>query len=195
MVQLSPITEYGSGAGYEYEDTLIYGFTHTNKGHWNLCNIPILPLSDGGQKSSDKFRSRFSHERESSAPGFYQVYLDDYDVDVHLTSTLRCGYHRYAYEDNAGRQILFDLAKANNKVSNWQIEQVGSSVVQGYQQTGEKIYFYAILNTAIERVEKKEEGASNGFAVVHLVNGNNEPVELKIGLSFVSIENAKQNLQ
>src|SRR4051812_36601746 len=34
MVQLSPITEYGSGAGYEYEDTVIYGFTHTNKGHW-----------------------------------------------------------------------------------------------------------------------------------------------------------------
>ncbi len=45
MVQLSPMTEYGSGAGYEYEDTVILGFTHTNKGHWNLCNIPILPLS------------------------------------------------------------------------------------------------------------------------------------------------------
>src|SRR5215510_8646580 len=28
MVQLSPITEYGSGAGYEYEDNMIYGFTH-----------------------------------------------------------------------------------------------------------------------------------------------------------------------
>ncbi len=46
MVQLSPMTEYGSGAGYEYEDTVILGFTHTNKGHWNLCNIPILPLSN-----------------------------------------------------------------------------------------------------------------------------------------------------
>ena len=46
MVQLSPITEFGSGAGYEYEDDTIYGFAHTNKGHWNLCNIPILPLSN-----------------------------------------------------------------------------------------------------------------------------------------------------
>jgi len=44
MVQLSPITEYHTGAGYQYEDTVIYGFTHTNKGHWNLCNIPILPV-------------------------------------------------------------------------------------------------------------------------------------------------------
>ena len=43
MVQLSPITEFGSGAGYEYEDTTIYAFTHTNKGHWNLCHIPSCP--------------------------------------------------------------------------------------------------------------------------------------------------------
>ncbi|MFW6268062.1 MAG: glycoside hydrolase family 92 protein, partial [Marinilabiliaceae bacterium] len=45
MVQLSPITEFGSGAGYEYEDSVIHGFAHTNKGHWNLCHIPVLPVS------------------------------------------------------------------------------------------------------------------------------------------------------
>lgn len=43
MVQLTPITKFGSGAGYEYENTVIYAFAHTCKGHWNLCNIPILP--------------------------------------------------------------------------------------------------------------------------------------------------------
>lgn len=191
MVQLSPITAYGSGAGYQYEDSTIYGFTHTNKGHWNLCNIPVLPLSHPGAK----FGSGFSHKRESSAPGFYQVYLDDYHVNVSLTSTLRCGFHRYEYKDNTARQILFDLSKANNGVSNWSITQDGSSALQGYQQTGEKIYFYAELNTPIEKLEKKEEGKSNGFAIVHLANNGTGPVELKIGLSFVSIENAKQNLK
>lgn len=191
MVQLSPITEYGSGAGYEYEDTVIYGFTHTNKGHWNLCNIPILPLSNPGSK----FGSTFSHKNEHAAPGFYEVYLDDYDVNVSLTSTLRCGYHQYEYKKNTTRQILFDLAKANNRVSAWHIEQLGASVLQGYQQTGEKIYFYAVLNTDIEKLEKKGEGESAGFAVVHLMNGSTAPVELKIGLSFVSVENAKENLQ
>ena len=191
MVQLSPMTEYGSGAGYEYEDTVILGFTHTNKGHWNLCNIPILPLSNPGEK----FGSRFSHKKESAAPGFYQVYLDDYNVQVNLTSTLRCGYHQYTYKNNANRQILFDLARANNRVSNWNIEQVGNNVLQGFQQMGERIYFYAILNTNIEKLEKKEEGQRSGFAIVQLANGQAGNVELKIGLSFVSIENAKQNLQ
>ncbi|WP_345232059.1 GH92 family glycosyl hydrolase [Olivibacter ginsenosidimutans] len=190
MVQLSPMTEYGSGAGYEYEDDTIYGFTHTNKGHWNLCNIPILPLSN----PKEHFGSKFSHKKESAAPGFYQVYLDDYAVDVKLTTTLRCGYHQYAYKNNTDRQILFDLARANNRVSHWQIEQDGNQALQGYQQTGEKIYFYAVLSSPIERLEKKEEGTLNGFAIVHLADGNKGPVELKIGLSFVSMANAKENL-
>jgi predicted alpha-1,2-mannosidase len=199
MVQLSPITEYGSGAGYEYEDTVIYGFTHTNKGHWNLCNIPLLPVSNPGHNLSvlnkgSKFGSRFSHQKEGAAPGFYHVYLDDYQVNVSLTSTLRSGYHKYEFKNNTDRQILFDLARANNKVSNWQIEQVGTSVLQGYQQTGEKIYFYAQLNTDIEKLEEIEEGKNTGYALVHLVDGSSEPVELKIGLSFVSVENARENL-
>lgn len=191
MVQLSPITEYGSGAGYEYEDSVIYGFTHTNKGHWNLCNIPVLPVSNPREKPG----SRFSHEKESAAPGYYQVYLEDYKVNVKLTSTLRCGFHQYEYQDGKNKQVLFDLGRANNRVSGWSIEQAGASALQGYQQTGERIYFYAILNTEIEKLEKKDEGQRTGSATVHLKDGRKGPVELKIGLSFVSAENARQNLE
>lgn len=190
MVQLSPMTEYGSGAGYEYEDTVILGFTHTNKGHWNLCNIPILPLSNPGEK----FGSRFSHKKESASPGFYQVYLDDYDVNVSLTSTLRCGYHKYEYKNNTARQILFDLGKANSRVSTWNIAQVGDTALQGFQG-GENVYFYARLNTKIEKLDTAQVGQRTGFALVHLADGSTAPVEIKIGLSFVSVENARQNLQ
>ncbi|MEO6547593.1 MAG: glycoside hydrolase family 92 protein, partial [Ferruginibacter sp.] len=147
MVQLSPITAYGSGAGYQYEDSIIVGFTHTNKGHWNLCNIPVLPMSNPGPK----FGSTFNHNKEKAAPGFYQVYLDDYDVNVRLTSTLRCGYHQYEFKNNVSRQILFDLGKANSRVTTWNIDQPESNVIQGFQG-GENIYFYAIVNTRIEKL-------------------------------------------
>jgi predicted alpha-1,2-mannosidase len=191
MVQLSPMTKFQpAGAGYEYEDSVIVGFTHTNKGHWNFGNIPILPLSDPGAQ----FGSRFTHKKENASPGFYQVYLDDYHVNVSLTSTLRCGYHRYEYKNNADRQILFDLSKALSRVSTWKIEQAGDFALQGFQ-SGENVYFYATLNTKIEKLEKKDEGQHTGFAIVHLANGSTGPVELKIGLSFVSVENAKQNLE
>ncbi|WP_231491716.1 GH92 family glycosyl hydrolase [Pedobacter sp. Leaf170] len=189
MVQLSPMTEYGSGAGYEYEDSTILGFTHTNKGHWNLCNIPILPMSNPGEK----FGSKFSHKKESSAPGFYQVYLDDYDVNVSLTSTLRAGFHKYEFKNNTNRQILFDMGKANSRVSTWAIEQEGDNVIKGFQG-GENVYFYAIINTKISKLSKTEVGKRTGYAIAHLADGNNQPVEIKIGLSFVSTENAKENV-
>jgi len=208
MVQLSPMTEYGSGAGYEYEDDIIYGFTHTNKGHWNLCNIPLMPVWAGGideakkvianshntiegkGKNPTEFGSHFSHQKESAAPGFYQVYLDNYKVNVSLTSTLRCGYHRYAFENNTGRQVIFDLGHSNNHISKWEIEQEGATVVKGYQATGEHIYFYAVINTNIDRIDK-----TDGFARVILKDGSAGPVEVKIGLSFVSTANAKENLE
>jgi predicted alpha-1,2-mannosidase len=190
MVQLSPMTEYGSGAGYEYEDDVIYGFTHTNKGHWNLCNIPILPLSNAGEK----FGSKFSHKKENASPGFYQVYLDDYKVNVSLTSTLRTGYHKYEYEDNTNRKVLFDMGKANSRVNTWQIEKVGNNVIQGFQG-GENVYFYAILNVNIDSLSIKDLAKRSGYAIAHLANGGNGSVELKIGLSFVSIANAKLNLE
>lgn len=189
MVQLSPITAFGSGAGYQYEDSVIYGFAHTNKGHWNLCNIPILPVT--GTQST--FGSRFSHDRESSAPGYYQVFLDDYGVNVQLTSTLRCGYHRYEFRRNSGRKILFDMGKANSRVNTWQMEQIGKNEVQGFQG-GENIYFYARLNTAITKMTLTDEGKQSGYALLELADGN-APVELEIGLSFVSTANAKQNLE
>lgn len=195
MVQLSPMTEYGSGAGYEYEDTVIYGFTHTNKGHWNLCNIPVLPVS-GVTGQDNKFGSRFSHTTESASPAFYKVFLDDYKVNVSLTSTLRCGYHRYEFKSNKDRQILFDLAKANNRVVNWSIEKTGDYAVQGFQDVRQyKVYFYAKVNNKIEKLEKRDEGTKDGLALLHISNNAKGPVELRIGLSFVSIENARENLE
>jgi predicted alpha-1,2-mannosidase len=193
MVQLSPITAFGSGAGYQYEDTVIYGFAHTNKGHWNLCNIPILPVS-GQAGLAGKYGSRFSHDNESSSPGYYQVYLKDYNVNVRLTSTLRCGYHQYQYKDNTNRRILFDLSKANSYVKTWYIKQAGDYAVEGFQ-SGENVYFYARLNTKISSLDTVAMGKHNGYAMVHLADGGNRPVELKIGLSFVSTANAKQNLE
>ena len=66
MVQVSPVTMFRSGAGYQYEDSLIYGFSHTNKGHWNLNHVPILPvrgdisIDDVGLAAVDTYTIVFS---------------------------------------------------------------------------------------------------------------------------------------
>jgi len=196
MVQLSPVTAWHSGAGYQYEDSTILGFTHTNKGHWNLCNIPILPLPASAKPVNNMYQSRYTHQRETAAPGYYQVYLADYETDVRLTSTLRCGYHQYRFTDQHQRRLLFSLGKANNRIDKWIITQNSNNTIEGYQQSGrEKIYFYASVNVPVSRIEKEKDGQTDGSAIVYLADDATAVVELKIALSFVSVINARQNLQ
>ncbi|HZL28141.1 MAG TPA: GH92 family glycosyl hydrolase [Acidobacteriaceae bacterium] len=192
MVQLSPITKFGSGAGYEYENPQIYAFAHTNKGHWNLCNIPILPVS--GDVNPADFASTFSHKKESAHPGYYQVYLERYGINAELTSTLRTGYHRYTYRDNAqSKKLIVNLAVSNERIKDWKFEQDGDNAFKGFQVASEKVFFYAVSNYKIKRIEMlKAEKAD--LPVVDFVAGS-KPVEIKLGLSFVSIENAKENLE
>ncbi|WP_262489991.1 glycoside hydrolase domain-containing protein [Hymenobacter sp. AT01-02] len=194
MVQLSPITEFHTGAGYDYEDSVIYAFAHTNKGHWNLCHLPVLPVS--GATTPAGYSSRFAKATEKASPGFYGVTLQDYGVQVELTSTLRCGFHRYRYHQPDNRRIVFKLAQSNERVTNWSIEKAGPAAVQGFQETGRQtVYFYGVLSENLQGLDVPSKGAQDGVAVVRLPAGGSKPVELRIGISFVSVQNAKQNLE
>ncbi|MDR0845118.1 MAG: GH92 family glycosyl hydrolase [Tannerella sp.] len=190
MVQVSPVTLFRSGSGYQYEDTVIYGFTHTNKGHWNLCHIPLLPVT--GKVATDDYCSRFSHDNESARPGYYRVFLERYHINVELTSTLRCAYHKYTYRKGEEKKLLADLSRSNERVRDWKIEQDGACTIQGFQETGEKMYFYAVANHRITYLEYMT-GKELEVPVLHFAD-DPKPLELKIGFSFVSIEKAKANL-
>ena len=191
MVQVSPVTKFHSGAGYQYEDSVIYGFTHTNKGHWNLCHIPLLPVT--GTPTPGDYCSPFSHERESAAPGYYQVFLDRYGVDAQLSSTLRCAFHKYTYPAGAAPAVLADLQRSNEHVRAWDIRKEGDNVFAGWQQTGEKMYFYAVANRPVTGIEPVVEG-DREVRIVRFGEGDGA-LELRIGFSFVSEKNARENLE
>jgi len=191
MVQLTPVTQFHSGSGYQYEDTVIYGFAHTSKGHLNLCNIPLLPAT--GDVAVDDYKSGYSHKNESAHPGYYQVYLERYGVNVELTSTLRCAFHKYTFTRGQDKKVIADLARANERISSWKIKQNGDNVFEGFQQGGEKMYFYGTTNIKIKNIESLKKGKKE-IPVVNFVNSI-EPLEMKIGFSYVSIANAKENLE
>ncbi len=98
MVQLSPVTQFRSGAGYQYEDSVIYGFSHTCKGHWNLLHVPMLPVT--GAVTATDYSSTYSHDKETARPGYYQVFLNRYNINAELTSTLRCAFHKYTFQSD-----------------------------------------------------------------------------------------------
>ena len=59
------------------------------------------------------------------------------------------------------------MGKANSRVSTWNIEQEGTNVIKGFQG-GENVYFYAIINTKIDKLQKTEEGKRTGYAIAYL---------------------------
>ncbi|MDB5157822.1 MAG: alpha-mannosidase [Mucilaginibacter sp.] len=211
MVQLTPVSQFHSGSGYQYEDTVIYGFAHTSKGHWNLCYIPLMPAS-GSDFTADDYKSPFSHKNESAHPGYYQVYLPRYGVNAEMTSTLRCAFHKYTYKSAANIKLIADLAMSNERVHDWKINKESDNIFSGYQAAGEKMYFYAVANHKIKKIDTLTS-ATNPMGrpagarqknlspqgpkktpVLSFADGG--PVlELKIGFSFVSVANAKANLE
>ena len=214
MVQVSPVTMFRSGAGYQYEDTLILGFSHTNKGHWNLNHIPVLPIR--GEVSVDDYGSKYSHDRESARPAYYSVYLERYGVEVELTSTLRAAYHRYTWDEKGERSVMFNMPRSNERVNDYAIEKVAENEFSGYQHTGRQtLYFYAVANDKVVGIDEisKDNGGFIGdspdaagadprhrrrymkpIPVVRF-EPSSKPLELKIGFSFVSVEGAKANLE
>ena len=198
MVQLTPVTKYRTGSGYQYEDQQIYGFAHTCKGHWNLLHLPILPVTEEGKYRPDNYCSWFSHNREEAHPGYYSVYLDRYKVTAELTSTLRCAYHRYNYQQGSQARVLIDITRSNNPPRRWDIQQVGNRAFQGFQDGEGRIYFYAetsedIWSINIEREHKQPVAVLKFGPLPTFQKG--DLLTLKIGFSFVSIENAKANLR
>ncbi len=203
MVQLTPVTMWRAGAGYQYEDTTILGFAHTAMGHWNLIDLPILPVT--GDITPRNYASGYSHENESAHPGYYQVYLDRYRINAELTSALRSGYHRYTFDPEDAKRLLVNVAHNQNPIRDWDITKVDDNAFAGRQGGG--FYYYAVTNLPIDSISilnspqqpNRRANRNNQqlpLAIIDFKNNrSSEPLEVKIGISHVSIDNARENLE
>ncbi|MGQ8336978.1 GH92 family glycosyl hydrolase [Sunxiuqinia sp. A32] len=210
MVQVIPVTTYGSGSGYEYEVNTIKAIAQTSGTQWGRLNIPIMPL-EGNDFTADDFASSFSHSNEEAHPGYYQVLLERYNINAELTATPRCAYHKYTYLGGKDKKLAFDLVHAGGGSSSWEIDQAGENVVTG-KQGG--LHFYAVVSEKIKSIDIYERNpnqpdippSGQGAGGQRKLTGNidipilsfensDSPLEVKIGISSVSAENAKLNYE
>ena len=194
MVQLTPVTTYHSGSGYQYEDREIYGFAHTCKGHWNLLHLPVLPVTGKFFRPSN-YASHFSHSNEEAHPGYYRVYLERYGVNAELTSTLRCAFHRYTFRPDSEKRLLVDISRNNGRPRRYEIHQAGDSAFAGFQDGEGRIFFYAVANHKVSGVSTLRDHKHFVSLVDFEENRGTRPLELRFGFSFTSIENARRNLE
>jgi len=173
MVQLSPDTDtvsyeksgkynpdvYAYCAGYQYDDPTIVGFSHTHfsgTGHSDLGDILIMPVSGKlklnpgtALNPASGYRSRFDHANENAAPNYYQVKLQDYDINAELTASTRVGFHRYAFSDTSQNYLILDLIHGiyNYEDKNvWYNRQKGGcSGVRFVKWTKRRLFFYTVF--------------------------------------------------
>ena len=209
-------------SGYNYKSLDILGFTHTHlsgTGIGDLNDIMIVPANGKlhlkpaeFDKMDTGYGSHFKKENEKAAPGFYSVYLDDYQVQANLTASERVGYHQYIYENTDNAHILIDLGFQMNwdRTTDSYIRQIDETTFVGYRfssgwASDQKVYFALKTSQPIQTVQffdddKPKTGYTTNKgqkikAALFFDAVQNSTIELKVGISPVSSENALANIE
>ncbi len=216
MVQLSPdngLPGWDRISGYFYPDSTIAGFSHTHlsgTGAGDLYDISFMPVTLPYQEAEAPLGiySKFSHADEEASAGYYRVLLKDYDINVELTATERCGIQRYTFPEGESA-VFLNLKKAMNWdfTNDSYIEIIDSCTIQGYRFSegwarDQHVYFRTRFSKPFVSVEMDTtaialKGKRVGTAYIARFNFDTEKggqIVLSTALSGVSMEGAAKNM-
>lgn len=223
MVQLTPATcKFAKNKNtYVWERDTITGFVSTIlSGTGGSCfgDGLFMPwcgkLAKSPGTSWYSYGSKFSHSTETAQPGYYSVMLHDGRLKTELSATTRTGMALFSPSDTSELNILINSSLDQNKVileSNVDIQdnyKVAGSIKSGRfwnSKSEYKVYFVMVFDqpfsgfgtwkeNEIQKGSRKAEGKNSG-AYVSFKNARKTSVKLKIGISYVSVENAYANIQ
>lgn len=222
MVQLSP--DNGTHgwdwvSGYHYTDSVIVGFSHTHlsgTGIGDLADILFMPVQREvevnkivASREDYDYKSSFSHDKESAAPGFYSVYLNDNHVKVELTASERAGFHQYTFDGTGKPQIVIDLGFAINwdKPVDTYLKIENDTTLVGYRKSKgwadqQQLYFSARFSEPIISYTIYEDGSAIEGAevtsprslVILNFKESKKVIRAKVGLSSADINGATKSL-
>ncbi|HSH19375.1 MAG TPA: GH92 family glycosyl hydrolase, partial [Draconibacterium sp.] len=211
-----------STAGYYYADNHIMGFSHTRligTGAYDGGHFRVYPSI--GEQALEKYLEgkyhRFSHKNETAFPGYYAVRFKKQGILAELTSTQRVGIHRYTFSGKETPHILIDVSNSlgKGKTTEGEIRVAENGEISGAIRTfgnfasrygGVKVWFVARFNkpfishslwSANEIVadQLNLEGDSIGIDVCFENIQEEQEIELHLAISYVSPENARENLE
>ena len=196
MVQWSPDTPESEPSGYGYKDSIITGFSLTHysgAGCANNGDLPILPALDPAAPPA-----RFRHEQERAAAGSYDVTFDS-GIRVELTATPRTGFGRFTFPASGEQVVIVDASRnAMIRQTDAEVKPDGKTGLVGYTTGGRfcssnniyRLYFAIEVDRPFAKV-----AIDHGRAVLQFDRRGGAAVLMKVGISFVSVDNARRNLR
>lgn len=211
--------------GYDTRQHSIEGFVHFHEwqigGVSFMPTTGPLKVRPGELDSVHSgYRSHFESKNEITQPGYYKVLLDDYQITAELTATKRVGFDRFTFPRSDQSHIILDIGNTqgeSGKVINAGIRMVDDRHFEGFVITYPKyvehydpegsvtMYFYGELDKSPESVgaftamgilphSRQARGKGAGL-FLNYKTYSKESIVIKVGLSYTSEKNARENLQ
>lgn len=212
MVQLSPDTRIDGSwdgcSGYHYDDSIIYGFSHTHlngTGCSDYGDIMLMPTMGKPSFNPKEYSSNFKHGNEKASAGFYSVKLDKHNIDIRLTSSTRVGFHEYTFNEAGQANIILDL-NHRDKLLEGRIRIINDKTIEVLRRSeawAKDQYVYARIE--FDKPLKIAEVKSNGPTAINQYSGTElkiaftklvkkgEKILVKVSLSPTSYEGAQLN--
>lgn len=182
-------------SGYHYSDSTVIGFGQmhlSGTGIGDLGDVSLLPMTNPSQREV-----KFSHKAEYVRPGYYSVMLAS-GIRVELTATQRVAFHRYSFPADATKgYIALNLAQGIgwDKMTSCKFKQESDKTITGFRMSegwakDQRVYFVAEFSEPV-KLEENERDTIGIFSVA----STSQPLLVKVGISAVSVENARENLQ
>ncbi len=210
-----------NSSGYYYNDSRILGFSHTRlvgTGATDGGNFLVMPFAGDSTKLLwTGLNTSYSHDQERAFPGYYGVVLPALGITAELTATSRVGIHRYTFAKNQTPRILIAVTSAlgKGKSKAGEVRILPNGEIEGSVQTfgtfsgrygGLKTHFVARVSQPVRdftiRSGAKETpsltaatGDDLGVLLNFTAKDAPQAIELKLAISYVSIANARANLE
>ena len=219
--QVSPDTRlegWDGCSGYHYNDSIIYGFSHTHlsgTGCSDYGDILLMPVTREMPLDNYQYASHFSHSNEKATAGHYQVYLEDSKVNAELTSTLHGALHQYHFPVGSEMYVVLDL-KHRDEVLDCKMEKVDDYTIRGYRVSKawakkQQVFFEITFSRPIAGIiyDAEQKGSNTTFiqtdkskhCIIHFekptkYESSSFPALLaKVAISGVDEEGAHKNLE
>jgi predicted alpha-1,2-mannosidase len=214
MVNLSPdVTRTESPGGY-VSNVPIVGFSHNHMSGMGVKrgfgNLLVLP-----QTGKIILNDSATVKNEVASPGYYAANLVESGIKAELTLSAKSGVHQYTFPKGKTSRILISVSStmigSSSKCVASEAKFISDKVAEGqasfespYGSSKYTIFFVAEFDKPIATTggwqgkdilknAKYVSGTKTGlFAEFNLPNGGT--VGLQIGVSYMSLENARKNL-
>jgi predicted alpha-1,2-mannosidase len=217
MMQWGPDTSphRASGGGYHDGDTALSGVSLTHlsgPGCAVYGDVPVLPTVGAISGVPEATTARFDPSSQHAAPGRYSVTLGQPAVGMDLAVTTRTGLARFTFPSTTAANVVLKVSDSAAGASAAHAEITGNHEVSGSVTSGHfcdtagtyTLYFAAQFDHPFQAFgtwsgkrwssgTRSGAGAHSGVALTFDTT-HDRAVEMKVGISFVSVANARANL-